>query len=65
VRIVVASDVENGRKLREDQRWKAFGEDVGVLTSCGNMQDFDMTEGNMFADEVEINLDVLRVLMMN
>jgi hypothetical protein len=29
------------------------------------MQNFDMAKSNMFADEVEINLDVLRALVLN
>jgi hypothetical protein len=64
-RIVVAGDVQTGSKLREDSRWKALGEDIGILRAGGYVKDLDMTESNLIADEVEINLYVLRALMLD
>jgi hypothetical protein len=44
--------IETGPKLGEDWRQQTFGEDIGILWRSGNMQDTDLTKGDLLSDEV-------------
>jgi len=59
------ADVETGPKLAKHRGRKALGEDVGELRRRRDVKDPDVSNGNPLADEVEINLDMLRTLMLN
>jgi hypothetical protein len=40
-------------------------EDVGELRCRRNMEDMNLTDGNLLSDEMKINLHMLRALMLN
>jgi hypothetical protein len=52
-------------KLLKHRGRKALGEDVGVLGYCRNMKYPYVAEGDPVPNKVEINLNVLRSLMLN
>jgi len=62
---LATADVETGSKVDEDRGRKALGEDVGELRRRRDVKDPDVSNGNPLADEVEINLDMLRALMLD
>jgi hypothetical protein len=58
------ADVETGPKLYKHHRWKPFGEDVGELGGGRDVKDANSSTGNSFADEVKVDLDMLRALVL-
>jgi hypothetical protein len=54
-------DVEIRPKLQEHHRWEALHEDIDEL---GDGRDTNIAD-NMLADKVEVDLHVLRVLMLH
>jgi hypothetical protein len=59
------TDVETGAKLDENTRRQPLGEDVGELQRGGHADNPNVTGGNMFADEVHVDLHLLRALMLH
>jgi hypothetical protein len=64
-RTLVATDVETEPKLRKHRGGEALREDVIELRRCHTVEDADVSDVNLFADEMEINLNMLRLLMLN
>ena len=58
-------DVQIAAEIQEHYGRKTLREDVSKLESGGDVQDTHITEGDALSDEVEINLDMLRTLMLN
>ena len=58
-------DVQIAAELQEHCGRETLCEDVSKLESGGDVQDTHITEGDALSDEVEINLDMLRTLMLN
>jgi hypothetical protein len=58
-------DVETGVKLEEEWIWQTLGEHVGELRSHRDMQNVNFPNDDLVMDGVEINLNMLRVLMLN
>ena len=59
------ANVKAGSKLLKYKCWETLGEDVGVLGCHGDMENPNLTEGNTLPNKVEINLNVLRALMLD
>jgi hypothetical protein len=57
--------VKTGANLREDRSGQPLGEDVRKLIHRWDMKNTNITNDNALTDEVEINLDMLRALMLN
>jgi hypothetical protein len=54
-----------GPKLLEQGSRKPFGEDVGILRCRGNMENSNVTKGNLLSNKMEVDLNVLRPLMLH
>jgi hypothetical protein len=59
------ADVETVLKLIKHQGGKTIREDVSELWYYWDMEDADLTDGNLLSDEIKINLHMLRALMLN
>jgi hypothetical protein len=59
------TDVETGAKLIKHQVGETLLEDVGELRCRQDMEDVALTDGNLYSDEMKINLHMLRALMLN
>ena len=59
------ADVETGPKLIKHRGGETLREDVGELRCRRDMEDADLTDGNLLSDEMKINLHMLRALMLN
>jgi hypothetical protein len=55
--------VEAGFKLIKHQGGEVLCEDVSELRCRWNMEDVDLTDGDILSDKMEINLHVLGVLV--
>jgi hypothetical protein len=62
---LATTDVETRAKLGEEWRQHALGEDVGELRSHRDVQNANFPNGNLVTEEVEINLDMFRALILN
>jgi hypothetical protein len=62
---LATTGVETGAKLREEWRRHTLGEDVGELRSRWDVQNANFPNSDLVMDELEISLDMLRVLMLN
>jgi hypothetical protein len=58
-------NVEIGLKFQKHRSGQTLREYVCKLESCWYVQDADITDGNVFPDEVEVDLDILCTLMLN
>jgi hypothetical protein len=65
VSTLTVRDVEARAKLEEEWRWQTFGEDVNELRSHQGMQYTNFPNNELVTDELEINLNMLRALMLN
>jgi hypothetical protein len=65
VETLATTDIETGLKLREHRRGQPLGEDVGELRSHQDVEDTNVPDGNMLADKVKINLNMLSALVLN
>jgi hypothetical protein len=63
--IVSSANVQVGSKLLEHRGGKILGKDVGVLGCRRNMTYPNVTEGDPLPNKMEINLNVLRALMLD
>jgi hypothetical protein len=59
------ADVETRSKLIKHRGGETLHEDVGELRCRRDMEDVDLTDGNLLSDEMKINLHMLRALMLN
>ena len=59
------ANVKIGSKLLKYRCWETLGEDIGVLGCRGDMGNPNLTEGDTLPNKVEINLNVLRELMLD
>ncbi|KAG2582119.1 hypothetical protein PVAP13_6KG087300 [Panicum virgatum] len=57
--------VEAGAKLRESRGGETLGEDVGKLGGGWDMEDPNIADSNPVANEVQVDLHMLRPLMLN
>src|SRR6185312_11380707 len=57
--------VEAGSKLREGRRGQPFGEDVSKLGGSRDMEYPNIADGDSVAHEVQVNLHMLRPLMLD
>ena len=48
----------------EHRSRKTLGEDVGVLRCCRDMDNSNVTEGDLLSNEVEIDLNMFCLLML-
>jgi hypothetical protein len=58
-------DIEIGPKLIKHRGGETLREDVGELRCRRDMEDADLTYGNLLSNEMKINLHMLRALMLN
>jgi hypothetical protein len=65
VEALAIADVETGPKLRKHRRRKPFGEDVGELGGGRHVKNANSSTGYSFTDEVKIDLDMLRALVLD
>jgi hypothetical protein len=59
------ASVEIGPKLIKHQGGETLRENVGELRCRRDMEDADLTDGNLLSDEMKINLHMLHALMLN
>jgi hypothetical protein len=59
------ANVQAGSKLLEHRSGKALGENVGVLGCRRHMKYPNVAEDDSLPNKMEINLNVLRPLMLN
>src|SRR6185503_5279001 len=57
--------VEAGAKLREGRGGQSLGEDVSKLGGSRNMEYPNIADGDSVAHEVQVNLHMLRPLMLD
>jgi hypothetical protein len=65
VETLATTDVETRPKLLKYHRREALGEDVGELRSSRDMKYSHIPDGDTLADEVEVELDMLRALVLD
>jgi hypothetical protein len=58
-------DVETEPKLIKHRGGESLREDVGELRCHQDMEDTDLTDGNLLLDKIKINLHMLGALMLN
>jgi hypothetical protein len=58
-------DAEAGSKFSKECCREPFSHDVGELVRGGHMENSNLTKGHLFADEVNVDLDVLRSLVVD
>jgi hypothetical protein len=59
------ADVETRSKLFKHRGRETLREHVGELRCRWDMEDADLTDGDLFSDEVKINLYMLGTLVLN
>jgi hypothetical protein len=59
------ADVETGSKLLKHRGRETLREHVGELRCHRDMEDADLTDGDLFSDELKINLHMLGALVLN
>jgi hypothetical protein len=59
------ADVETGPKLIKHRGGETLCEDVRELRCRRDMEDADLTNGNLLSNKMKINLHMLRALMLN
>jgi hypothetical protein len=57
-------DVDTGPKLSENCGRKPLGENVGELQSGRDVENENMADSDTLANEVEVDLHMLRALML-
>jgi hypothetical protein len=65
VETLATTDIDTGPKLLKHRRRKPLGEDVDELRGGRNVKDTNISNGDVLANEVEVNLDMLRALMLD
>jgi hypothetical protein len=59
------TDVDTWPKLLKHRRREPLGEDVSKLWGGRNVKDMNISNGETLANEMEVNLDMLRMLMLD
>jgi hypothetical protein len=59
------TNAQTGAKVREELYRQTLGHDVSELVSGGHMKDPDLSKRDLLADEVNVELDVLRAPVVN
>lgn len=59
------ADAQAGPKLLKRRGWEPFGHDVGELLRRRDMKNTQLSQSNLLAHEMDVELDVLRASMMN
>jgi hypothetical protein len=65
VKTLATTNIETGPKFQKHRCRQTLREDVHDLGGCRHVQYADITDGNTFPNEVEVDLDMLRTLMLN
>jgi hypothetical protein len=60
-----SANAKTGPKLCEELYREALGHDVSKLVSGGNMKNPDLSKRHLLANEVNVNLDLLRPSVVN
>jgi hypothetical protein len=63
--VMFSADVETGSKLLKHRGRETLREHVGKLRCRRDMEDADLTDGDLFSDKVKINLHMLGALVLN
>jgi hypothetical protein len=58
-------NAKTGPKISKQLSRQAFGHDICVLVGRRNMQYADLAQSDLFADKVNVNLDMFGASMMN
>ena len=59
------TNVQAGSKLLKHRGWETLGEDVGVLRYRCDMKNPNLAKGDSLLTKMEINLNMLRALMLD
>jgi hypothetical protein len=59
------TDIETGPKLIKHRGGEPLCEDVGKLRCHWDMEDADLTDGNLLSNKMKINLHMTGALMLN
>ena len=62
---LATADVETGPKLAEHRGREALGEDIGELRRRWYVKNPNVSNGNPLPDEVEVDLNMLRALVLD
>jgi hypothetical protein len=65
VETLATTDIETRPKLRGHRGRQLLSEDVGELGGCRDVEDANIFNGDMLADEVEVNFNMLGALMLD
>jgi hypothetical protein len=65
VETLATANVETEPKFRKHQSGQTLCENIRELEGCRYVQGADITDGNAFRDEVEVDLDMLCALVLN
>jgi hypothetical protein len=65
VKTLATVNVEIGPKIQKHRSGQTLREDIRELGGCRDMQDTDITNGNAFPNEVEVDLNMLHTLVLN
>jgi hypothetical protein len=65
VKTIATTNVETGQKIQKHQSGQTLHKDVHELGDCQDVQDANITDGNTFLNEVEVDLDMLHMLVLN
>ena len=59
------ADVETGTKIVKETSREPLGEDVRKLRACGHVENSELAKSDTFTDEVQVDLNMLRPLMLH
>jgi hypothetical protein len=65
VKTLATANVETGIKFQKHQSRQTLREDVHEPRGRRHVQDANITDGNAFPDEMEVDLDMLCTLVLN
>jgi hypothetical protein len=65
VETLATTNVETEPKIQKHRSGQIICDDFHELGCRWDVQDMDITNGNVFPDEVEADLDMLRTLVLN
>jgi hypothetical protein len=65
LKTLATMNVETGSKFQKHRSRKTLREDVYELGGRQHVQDADITDGNAFPEEVEVDLDMFCTLVLN
>jgi hypothetical protein len=65
VETLATTNIETRLKIQKHRSGQTLREDVRELRGRRYVQDADITDGNAFTDEMEVDLDMLLTLVLN